>query len=245
VKNHQTIVGSGRYQTNGTVVSIFRTECLHVGNGSRHPPHLGELIEAAFGALAIREGAASTEAAKIVGVTLQIIGDWLSSSTHTVRMAWSIENRRGESLDSTIRIGLAGSLTFGAAVRLGLLPPAASRRQCWRLTTARTACCCPQIAVATISPRKGVSAPVQCPCPAHLVGFRPPYFATNHRRFLTTNPGGTPLIIRGKLFGQLRPALSAATARTNFSPPPPLPAVRAAGRTACDDHNDDHDCVDV
>src|SRR5271170_4949001 len=40
------------------------------------------------------------------------------------------------------------------------------------------------------------------------VGLHPSYVATDHRRFLTTNPGGTPLIIRGKLFRQPRPALS-------------------------------------
>src|SRR5277367_4329616 len=39
------------------------------------------------------------------------------------------------------------------------------------------------------------------------VGLHPSYVATDHRRFLTTNPGGTPLIIRGKLFRQPRPAL--------------------------------------
>src|SRR5271168_3480739 len=41
------------------------------------------------------------------------------------------------------------------------------------------------------------------------VGLHPSYVATDHRRFLTTNPGGTPLIIRGKLFRQPRPALPA------------------------------------
>src|SRR5271168_1958701 len=44
------------------------------------------------------------------------------------------------------------------------------------------------------------------------VGLHPSYVATDHRRFLTTNPGGTPLIIRGKLFRQPRPAL--------WQPPP-------------------------
>src|SRR5271154_42525 len=42
------------------------------------------------------------------------------------------------------------------------------------------------------------------------VGLHPSYVATDHRRFLTTNPGGTPLIIRGKLFRQPRPALAHA-----------------------------------
>src|SRR5271170_5985677 len=42
------------------------------------------------------------------------------------------------------------------------------------------------------------------------VGLHPSYVATDHRRFLTTNPGGTPLIIRGKLFRQPRPALLVA-----------------------------------
>jgi hypothetical protein len=61
-----------------------------------------------------------------------------------------------------------GSLAFGAAVRLGLLLHTASRRQLWRLTTAVTACSCLQLAVATNSPRKGLSPPIQCPCQAHL-----------------------------------------------------------------------------
>src|SRR5208282_4849988 len=63
---------------------------------------------------------------------------------------------------------LKGSLAFGAAVRLGLLLHTASRRQAWRLPTAVTACSCLQLAVATNSPRKGLSPPIQCPCLAHL-----------------------------------------------------------------------------
>src|SRR5277367_3454136 len=43
------------------------------------------------------------------------------------------------------------------------------------------------------------------------VGLHPSYVATDHRRFLTTNPGGTPLIIRGQLFRQPRPALLLVT----------------------------------
>src|SRR5271156_2826592 len=39
------------------------------------------------------------------------------------------------------------------------------------------------------------------------VGLHPSSVATDHRRFLTTNPGGTPLIIRGKLFRQPSPPL--------------------------------------
>src|SRR5208282_2541631 len=62
-----------------------------------------------------------------------------------------------------------GSLAFGAAVRLGLLLHTASRRQLWRLPTAVTACSCLQLAVATNSPRKGLSPPIQCPCQAHLL----------------------------------------------------------------------------
>src|SRR5271165_719953 len=62
---------------------------------------------------------------------------------------------------------LRGSLAFGAAVRLGLLLHTASRRQAWRLTTAVTACSCLRLAVATNSPRKGLSPPIQCPCQAH------------------------------------------------------------------------------
>src|SRR6202035_5829938 len=54
------------------------------------------------------------------------------------------------------------------AVRLGLLPHTTSRRQPWRLTTAGTACSCLQLAVATTSPREGLSPPIQCPCQAHL-----------------------------------------------------------------------------
>ena len=63
---------------------------------------------------------------------------------------------------------LRASLAFGAAVRLGLLPHTASRRQDWRLTTALSACRCLRLAVATNSPREGLSPPIQCPCQAHL-----------------------------------------------------------------------------
>src|SRR5271169_6550173 len=35
------------------------------------------------------------------------------------------------------------------------------------LTTATTACSCLWLAVATISPREGLSPPIQCPCQAH------------------------------------------------------------------------------
>ena len=63
---------------------------------------------------------------------------------------------------------LRASLAFGAAVRLGLLPHTASRRQDWRLTTALSACSCLRLAVATNSPREGLSPPIQCPCQAHL-----------------------------------------------------------------------------
>src|SRR5271166_4516053 len=66
-------------------------------------------------------------------------------------------------------------LSFGAAVRLGLLPHTASRRQGRRLTTATTACSCLWLAVATISPREGLSPPIQCPCQAHTVGLRPSF----------------------------------------------------------------------
>src|SRR5271156_4876854 len=48
------------------------------------------------------------------------------------------------------------------------------------------------------------------------VGLHPSYVATDHRRFLTTNPGGTPLIIRGKLFRQPRPALIKTEAEAYF-----------------------------
>ena len=66
-------------------------------------------------------------------------------------------------------------LSFGAAVRLGLLPHTASRRQPRCLTTATTACSCLWLAVATISPREGLSPPIQCPCQAHTVGLRPSF----------------------------------------------------------------------
>jgi hypothetical protein len=62
---------------------------------------------------------------------------------------------------------LRASLAFGAAVRLGLLPHTASRPQEWRLTTASSACSCLRLAVATNSPREGLSPPIQCPCQAH------------------------------------------------------------------------------
>src|SRR5271166_5431338 len=73
-------------------------------------------------------------------------------------------------------------LSFGAAVRLGLLPHTASRRQGRRLTTATTACSCLWLAVATISPREGLSPPIQCPCQAHPVGLRPPSVPTPMRQ---------------------------------------------------------------
>src|SRR5271165_2076335 len=43
------------------------------------------------------------------------------------------------------------------------------------LTTATTACSCLWLAVATISPREGLSPPIQCPCQAHTVGLRPSF----------------------------------------------------------------------
>ena len=62
---------------------------------------------------------------------------------------------------------LRASLSFGAAVRLGLLPHTASRRQDRRLTIALSACSCLRLAVATNSHREGLSPPIQCPCQAH------------------------------------------------------------------------------
>src|SRR5277367_3674901 len=45
--------------------------------------------------------------------------------------------------------------------------------QRWRLATAGTACSCLQLAVATTSPRDGLSPPIQRPCQAHLRRFAP------------------------------------------------------------------------
>src|SRR5277367_1197186 len=36
-------------------------------------------------------------------------------------------------------------------------------------------CSCLWLAVATISPREGLSPPIQCPCQAHTVGLRPSF----------------------------------------------------------------------
>ena len=60
------------------------------------------------------------------------------------------------------------SLAFGAAVRLGLLPHTASRRQHRASHDGHAACSCLRLTVATNSPRKGLSPPIQCPCRAHL-----------------------------------------------------------------------------
>src|SRR5450432_2072285 len=55
----------------------------------------------------------------------------------------------------------------------GLTAPAGCR-----LTTSPTACSCLWLAVATNSPREGLTPPIQCPCQAHLrshagYGFQP------------------------------------------------------------------------
>src|SRR5208283_4773660 len=62
---------------------------------------------------------------------------------------------RGRLAPGQPQVGLRSRdyLSFGAAVRLGLLPHTASRRQGRRLTTATTACSCLWLAVATISSR--------------------------------------------------------------------------------------------
>src|SRR5271170_1789084 len=85
-----------------------------------------------------------------------------------------------------------GLPSFGAAVRLGLLPHTASRRQPRCLTTATTACSCLWLAVATISPREGLSPPIQCPCQAHTPSLRHAPRAKLQR----TNPGSSPLRTR-------------------------------------------------
>src|SRR5450830_751502 len=64
---------------------------------------------------------------------------------------------------------LRSSLSFGATVCLGLLPHTASRRQQIAVSRRRsTACSCLWLAVATNSPREGLTPPIQCPCQAHL-----------------------------------------------------------------------------
>ena len=62
---------------------------------------------------------------------------------------------------------LRGSLSFGATVRLELLPHTASRRQGLASHDGSPACSCLWLAVATNSPREGLSPPIQCPCQAH------------------------------------------------------------------------------
>src|SRR5271156_3509601 len=88
---------------------------------------------------------------------------------------------------------------------LGLLPHTASRRQPRCLTTATTACSCLWLAVATISPREGLSPPIQCPCQAHTPSLRHDPRAKLQR----TNPGSSPLSLRGILFKRSGPALNA------------------------------------
>jgi NAD(P)-dependent dehydrogenase (short-subunit alcohol dehydrogenase family) len=79
-----------------------------------------------------------------------------------------------------------GSLAFGAAVHLGLLPHTASRRQLWRLPMAVIACSCLRLALTANSPRKGLSLPIHCPCQAHPA-----------RDLLTLEPGAIYVIDRG------------------------------------------------
>ena len=59
------------------------------------------------------------------------------------------------------------SLSFGAAVCLRLPPHTTSRRKLSRLATDQSTCSCLRLTVATNSPRKGLSPPIQCPCRAH------------------------------------------------------------------------------
>ena len=59
------------------------------------------------------------------------------------------------------------SLWFGAAVCLRLPPHTTSRRKLSRLATDQSTCSCLRLTVATNSPRKGLSPPIQCPCRAH------------------------------------------------------------------------------
>src|SRR5271156_2920276 len=66
-------------------------------------------------------------------------------------------------------------------------------------------CSCLWLAVATISPREGLSPPIQCPCQAHTPSLRHVLRAKLQR----TNPGSSPLSLRGILFKRSGPALSA------------------------------------
>ena len=59
------------------------------------------------------------------------------------------------------------SLSFGAAVCLRLPPHTTSQRKLSRLATDHATCSCLRLTVATNSPRKGLSPPIQCPCRAH------------------------------------------------------------------------------
>jgi len=60
-------------------------------NARRNGPQARRLLALA----AIYEGASRTEAAKIGGVTLQIIRDWVLKFNAHGRTAWSIESRLG------------------------------------------------------------------------------------------------------------------------------------------------------
>ena len=66
------------------------------------------------------------------------------------------------------------------------------------------ACSCLRLAVATNSPRKGLSPPIQCPCQAHL---RPPY-ATPHNGNRWRSFAGKPSIGTETLFRPTRPPLT-------------------------------------
>ena len=99
---------------------------------------------------------------------------------------------------------LRGLLSFGAAIRLGLLPHTASRRQGpGRLATAYPACSCLQLAVASNWPRKGLTPPIQCPCQAHLPPGRP-------GNGTPWQPAESPPKKRAPLSEQTRPPLISA-----------------------------------
>src|ERR1700689_3875269 len=91
-------------------------------------------------------------------------------SHYRLGLGWILGIAFEDTLTRPIR--LAQEFTF---VRCHGLPRASSPHGLTapagcRLTTSPTACSCLWLAVATNSPREGLTPPIQCPCQAHLRG---------------------------------------------------------------------------
>src|ERR1700675_4673733 len=89
-------------------------------------------------------------------------------SPYRFGLGWILGFAFEDTLTQPIR--LAQEFTF---VRCHGLPRASSPHGLTapagcRLTTSPTACSCLWLAVATNSPREGLTPPIQCPCQAHL-----------------------------------------------------------------------------